>query len=395
MMKFKTIKDVGVRNKRVLVRCDFNVPLKDGRILDDSRLRAHLPTLEYLINHQAKVILISHLGRPHGQRLASLSLDPIVRYLRKLLNLPIFKCNDCFSQETKKILEKLQPGKVAILENIRFYPGEEKGDLKLAKELASLADLFVNDAFSVSHRRHASTYYIGRYLPSVAGLALEKEVEILSSLLERPALPFVLVVGGAKVEDKIRVIEGLLKKVDFVLVGGGIANTFLRAQNQAIGQSLYDLTFLKEAQKLLKKGKIILPLDGVVAQGLPQTAQKIRRVDYLKDQVKPQESIFDLGPQTLSYYEKFLRQAKTIVWVGPVGVFEEKAFSQGTKQLGKVIGEMGQTSTLAVAGGGDTLEAIKKFHLKGFDHLSLGGGAMLEFLSKKTLAGLQILERSK
>ncbi len=380
-MPFRTIKDLDVKRKKVLVRVDFNVPMKDGKITDDSRIKASIPTIEYLKKQKAIVILITHLGRPEGVD-DKFRLDPIAIHLSKLLKSPVYKCDDLIGNDVEERLNTLAYGEVCLLENLRFYPEEEANDSGFARALAELGQVYINDAFSVSHRSHASVTGITNYLPSAAGLQLQHEIETMDKALHHPKKPFVAILGGAKVSDKIEVIEHLITKVDALLIGGAMMFTFLKSQKLEIGKSKVELDKVVVAKKLLKSRKIILPVDCIVADS-PDGKGTV--VDVRK---MPKNKMgLDIGPETVAVYQSILSKAKTVLWNGPVGMFEKKPFATGTLELGKTIAKLDATTIL---GGGDTADAVKG--IKGFTHISTGGGASLEFFGGKTLPGIKALE---
>ncbi|MHB1652391.1 MAG: phosphoglycerate kinase [Desulfitobacteriaceae bacterium] len=387
-----SVKETDVKNKRVLVRADFNVPLGgDGQITDDTRIRAALPTLEYLVHEGSKVILASHFGRPKGQRNMKYSLQPVAARLSELLGQEVPLAPDCVGEATKEMVAKLQPGQVLLLENVRFHPEEEKNDPVFAKELASLADIFVNDAFGTAHRAHASTEGVAHYIPAVAGLLMQKEVEIMGKALENPERPFVAIIGGAKVSDKIGVIENLLNKVDRLIIGGGMANTFLKAQGYSMGKSLLEEEKVELAGQLLTKAKdrgvrLELPDDVVVATGL---AEGVSSRVVLVTGISEDEMALDIGPESAEKFASFLADAKTIVWNGPLGVFENPSFAQGTERIAQAVAASHATT---IVGGGDSVAAVEKMGVADqITHISTGGGASLEFLEGKILPGVAAL----
>jgi len=388
MMNKKTIRDINVKNKRVLVRVDFNVPLDNGRVTDDTRIVASLPTIKYLVEQGAKVILCSHLGRPKGKD-QKLSLRPVATRLQELLGKPVTFVSDCIGQPVERVVEGMNAGDVVLLENLRFYAEEEKNDPEFAKKLAAFGDLYVNDAFGSAHRAHASTEGVTHYLPGVAGFLMEKELNYLGAALANPAKPFVAILGGAKVSDKIKVIENLLPKVDSLLVGGGMANTFLAAKGLNMGQSLVEADKLDVAKALMAKGgtKIVLPVDAVVADKFDAAAQsKIVPVD----QVPPDWRMLDVGPKTLDAFEKILSGAQTVVWNGPLGVFEFPAFAKGTVEIAK---RLAQSKATTIIGGGDSAAAVEQAGVADkMTHISTGGGASLEFLEGRVLPGVAALQ---
>ncbi len=387
-MNKKTIRDINVKDKRALVRVDFNVPLEKGQVADDTRLVASLPTIRYLVAQGAKVILCSHLGRPKGKD-QKLSLRPVAARLQDLLGKPVTFVGDCIGQPVERVVEALNAGDVLLLENVRFYPEEEKNDPEFARRLAAFGDVYVNDAFGSAHRAHASTEGVTKYLPGVAGLLMEKELNYLGSALAQPAKPFVAILGGAKVSDKIKVIENLLPQVDSLLIGGGMANTFLAARGLNLGQSLVEADKLGVAKALMDKGgaKIVLPMDAVIADRFAADAQnKIVPVG----QVPADWRVLDVGPQTIAAFSEILGGAKTVVWNGPLGVCEFPAFAQGTVEIAKRLAQSGATT---IIGGGDSAAAVEQAGVAGkLTHISTGGGASLEFLEGRVLPGVAALQ---
>lgn len=388
-----TIRDIDLKGKRVLVRVDFNVPLAEGKVADDTRIRAALPTINYIREKGGKVILVTHLGRPKGVT-ESLRLDPVAQRLQEL-GVPVKKLDDCIGEEVKKVVSEMKEGDVILLENVRFYPEEEKNDPNFAQELASLADIYVNDAFGTAHRAHASTEGVARILPAVAGFLMEKEITFFSRVLKSPERPFIAVLGGAKVSDKIGVIKNLLDKVDTILIGGGMAYTFLKSLGYEVGQSICEIDKISLAKELLnlakeKKVELVLPVDVVVADRFaPDANTKVVPVS----QIPPDWQGLDIGPETRRLFSEKISQAKTIVWNGPLGVFEMPAFSEGTRAVGTAIAN---TEALKVVGGGETAEVVEKFGLADkMTHVSTGGGASLEFLEGKILPGVAILDDSE
>ncbi|MGB4505285.1 MAG: phosphoglycerate kinase [Syntrophaceticus sp.] len=391
-MDLKTIKDFDVSGKKVLVRVDFNVPLDDqGKVADDTRIKATLPTIKYLVDKGAKVILMSHLGRPKGKVVEKLRLDDVARRLEELLGSEVKKVDDCIGPQVAKAVEELKQGEVLLLENLRFHPGEEKNDPDFAKSLASLADLYVNDAFGTAHRAHASTVGVAEYLPAAAGLLMEKEIKVLGSILFDPAHPFVAVLGGAKVADKIGVLQNLVNKVDAILLGGGIANTFLKAKGLELGDSLVDDEHLEFAKKFLVVAKerdvrVELPLDLVIASSEGNSVQVVD-----SGSVPANWKALDIGPRTADLYSRLIKEAKTAFWNGPMGVFEKDEFAHGSEMIAKALCEPG---LISVVGGGDSLAVLEKYGLTGqVTHASTGGGASLEFLEGRELPGVAVLMR--
>lgn len=387
-----TIRDINVYRKRVLVRVDFNVPLDEGEVVDDSRILAAIPSLEYLLEHQAVVILMSHLGRPKGQIRDELRLDPVARQLGELLGLPVRKLDDSVGPEIEEACAKAEPGAVILLENLRFHPGEQANAPDFAAALARLAQVYVNDAFGAAHRAHASTEGVTHYLPAVAGLLMEKELVFLGRALEDPVRPFLAVLGGAKVWDKIGVIKSLLTRVDRLLIGGGMANTFLQAQGHNMGESLVEPKALATAADLLERAgsKLVLPIDGVVADSFHAEAAATE-VDITE--VPSDWRVLDIGSRTIQLFSDQLAGARTVVWNGPMGVFEFPRFAAGTRALAQVLADLPQCIT--IIGGGDSAAAVRQAGLaEQMTHISTGGGASLEFLEGKPLPGVvSLLDR--
>ncbi|MGI6542346.1 MAG: phosphoglycerate kinase [Limnochordia bacterium] len=386
-----TINDLDVRGKRVLIRVDYNVPLdKSGVISDDTRIRASLPTLNDLLAKGAALILMSHLGRPKGVT-ESLRLDPVARRLAELIGKPVQKVNDCIGPEVEKAVRALKPGEILMLENVRFYPEEEKNDAAFAQALAGLGDVYVNDAFGAAHRAHASTEGVARYLPAAAGRLLQKELEVLGKALDNPERPFVAILGGAKVADKIGVINNLLAKVDVLIIGGGMAWTFLKSQGYEIGQSLLDAERIQFAAEQVSKAKdggveLLLPVDAVIADRFaPDAATRVVSID----QIPADWQALDIGPHSREIFSAAIAKAKTVIWNGPMGVFEMEAFANGTKAVAEAMAACGGTT---IIGGGDSASAVELFNLADqMSHVSTGGGASLEFLEGKTLPGVAAL----
>ena len=390
----KTIKDIEVKGKRVLVRCDFNVPLKEGRITDDIRIVSALPTINYLREHGARVILMSHLGRPEGEPKKEFTLAPVAERLTELLGEKvIFAASDLVVDEkVKEAANVLKDGEVMLLENVRFRKEETKNGADFAKELASLGDIFVNDAFGTAHRAHASTAGIADYLPCVSGFLIEKEVKFLGEVLENPARPFVAIMGGAKVGDKIPVIKNLLKKVDSLIIGGGMAYTFFKAQGYEIGTSILDADNIELAKELLAEAektgvKILLPVDAVCAKEFKNDTEF---AVYAKENMPKDRMGMDIGPASVKLFTEAVKNAKTVVWNGPMGVFEMPNFENGTKQIAEALA---QSDAVTIIGGGDSAAACEQFGLKDkMTHISTGGGASLEFLEGKVLPGVAVIE---
>ena len=397
-MTKKTIHDVDVQDKRVIVRVDFNVPLESGEITDDTRIRAALPTIQYLLDHGAAVILMSHLGRPRGKVVEELRLNPVATRLSKLLaqmetrSNHVRKLDDCIGPEVKIAADSLKPGEVLLLENLRFHAGEEANDPALAQQLASLAHIYVNDAFGAAHRAHASTAGIADYLPAVAGLLMQREIQFLRQAVEAPDHPYVAILGGAKISDKIGVIETLLRKVEVLLIGGGMANTFLMAQGFELGDSLVEESSVSTAERLLSEGsnKLVLPVDAIVADDFSAGANSLV---VGVDQVPVGWRILDIGPNTVDLFRAKLMGARTVVWNGPMGVFEFEPFSRGTRAIAEALAGIEATT---IIGGGDSVAAIQQAGLADkMTHISTGGGASLEFLEGKELPGIGALDDNK
>lgn len=388
-MNKKTIRDVDVSGKRVLVRVDFNVPLDDaGNITDDTRIRAALPTIQYLIDNGAKVILMSHLGRPKARVQPEFSLRPVAEHLSRLLRKPVPLAPGAVGPDVERMVSSMGPGDVILLENVRFYSGEEANDPAFAAQLASLGDIYVNDAFGTAHRAHASTAGIASLLPAVSGFLMEREIDVLGGALEQPARPFVAIIGGAKVSTKADVLKNLLDKVDKLLLGGGMANTFLKAQGSEVGKSLVEDDKLPEAREMLSRARdrIVLPIDAVVADRLDEQAQT-QVVDI--DRVPPDWMIVDIGPNTVQEFERALVGAKTVIWNGPMGVFEIAKFASGTRAIASILSQLEATT---IVGGGDSVAAVEQMGFaERMSHISTGGGASLEFLEGKVLPGVAAL----
>jgi len=392
--KIKSIRQAAIRitGKKVLVRVDFNVPIKDGRVADDYKIAACLPTIRFLSRYKCKVILASHLGRPLGKRVVKMSLEPVAKKLEKILGKEVGFIKDSTGLAVGTAVARMKPGEIILLENLRFHDGETENSLKFAKELAQLADIYVNDALAVSHRRHASVDRIKKYLPSYAGLLLEKEVENLSKIL-RPKKPLVIIIGGAKAATKIGLIKNLYRKADKILVGGAAANNFLKAKNFEIGKSLIDKKSLALVRSILRKEsvgakKIILPVDTVVGTSLVgenKSAQVKGPVQIGKSDV-----ILDIGPQTIRLFNGYIRRAETIVWNGPLGMFEDNKFKSGTLAMALAVGKRSAKGAFSLVGGGETIEALVKVKmLDQINWVSTGGGAMLTFLAGGKMPGLE------
>lgn len=390
-----TIKDINLKDKRVLMRVDFNVPLDENlNITDDTRIRATLPTIKYALEKGAKVILMSHLGRPDGKVVDKLRLNPVAKKLEELLGKPVKKTSDCIGDEVELAVSQLKSGESLLLENLRFHPEEEANDPDFSKELASLADIFVNDAFGTAHRAHASTEGVTKYLTSVAGFLMEKEIEYLEEKVKEPAKPFVMILGGAKVSDKIGVIENLIDKTDAILIGGGMAYTFLKAQGKPIGNSKLEKDKIDIAKGLLEKAKgknvkMLLPIDNIIANRVAADAQS----KLVGEDIPDGWIAVDVGPKTVESFKQVLKDAKTVVWNGPLGVFEIDKFAKATEDIAKFLASL---KTISIIGGGDTAAAISKFGLEDkMTHISTGGGASLEYLEGKVLPGIKALTDKK
>ena len=389
MFNKKMITDLDVRGKKVLVRVDFNVPIKEGTIGDDTRIKAALPTIQYLLDNGAAVILCSHLGRPKGEPDPQFSLKPVAEYLGTLIDAPVSFAEDCIGEKAETAAAVLQPGQVLVLENTRFHAGEKKNDPEMSKQLASLADLYVNDAFGSAHRAHASTAGVTDYLPSAAGFLLEKEIKYLGNTIASPERPFVAILGGAKVSDKIGVIENLLDKADQILIGGGMANTFFKAQGFDMADSLVEGDAIETARSLLDKaeGKLMLPVDMVVANAFDAEANS-KTMDV--GDVPAGWRILDIGPKTVAAFDDVIAKAGTVVWNGPMGVFEFDKFAKGTFEIAEALA---RSNAISIVGGGDSASAINKSGLADkITHISTGGGASLEMLEGKELPGLAALD---
>jgi len=399
-----TVRDIDVAGKRVLVRVDFNVPLDDQQhITDDTRIRASLPTIQYLIEQNAAVILMSHLGRPKGGPNPKYSLAPVAAHLQELLgpDVPVHFVHDCIGTEVDDANAALQTGEVLLLENLRFHPEEEANDPEFARKLASLADIYVNDAFGSAHRAHASTEGVAHHLPAVAGFLMEREIGIMGKALENPERPFVAILGGAKVSDKMGVIDNLLKKVDTLIIGGGMANTFLKALDLQVGASLVENDRLKDAEELYGKASlygitIMLPEDVVIADAFNLAANHMT-VDAHSVPETPVEvegwRILDIGPETAAAYSEVIQNAKTVVWNGPMGVFEMEPFAEGTRAVARAVCDATRKGATSIVGGGDSVAAVEQMGLADcITHISTGGGASLEFLEGRPLPGVAALK---
>lgn len=393
-MNRKTIRDIDVEGKRVLVRVDFNVPLKEGTVADDTRIEAALPTIQYLLDHGASIVLMSHLGRPKGQVIDDLKMDPVAERLSALLDLPVTKLDDSVGPSVRESVEAMDAGDVILLENTRFHAGEKANDPDFAAQLAGLADVYVNDAFGAAHRAHASTEGAARAMRAngglaVAGLLVEKELELLGKAVEHPEHPFVAILGGAKISGKISVVESLLGRCDRVLIGGGMANTFFKAMGFEVGESLVEDDAIDIARSLLDQaaGKLVLPVDVVIADAFDNDAQT---QVVAPNEVPAGWRILDIGPKTVSTFGSALESAKTITWNGPLGVFEMPTFAAGTFEVARLLAEL---DAITIIGGGESAAAVQEAGLAGqMTHVSTGGGASLQFLEGRALPGVTVLD---
>jgi phosphoglycerate kinase len=397
-MDKKSVRDVDVGGRRVFLRADLNVPLDDGRITDDTRIRASLPTIVHLLERGATVVLASHLGRPKGKVNDALRLKPVADRLSQLLGRPVRMTGDALGPGVQLAVDKLRPGDMLLLENLRFRPEEEGNDPEFAKALAAGMDLYVNDAFGAAHRAHASTEGITHHLPSVAGLLMEREVDALSRLLEKPAKPFHAVIGGAKISGKLEVLHALLARCQAILLGGGMANTFLAAKGVALGKSLVEDEMLGEAETILaearrKRVRLMLPTDAVIA---PQIHHRAKTETVPIDAVPRDQMVVDIRPDTVSAYAEHLGKAKTVFWNGPMGVFEMPQMAEGTRAIARLLADRSDRGVVVVVGGGDSVAAVEQLDLsERMTHVSTGGGASLEFLEGKTLPGVAALLGAK
>ncbi len=393
-MDKKTIRDIEVGGMRVLVRDDFNVPLDmhSGKILDDSRIRAVLPTIKYLVDHKARVVLCSHLGRPDGKVVEELRMAPIVKRLSEIAGIKVLAATDCVGTEVEKQVNNLKDGEILLLENLRFHAEEEKNDPDFARSLAKLGDIYVDDAFGTAHRAHASTVGVANYLPAVSGFLMEKEIEGLSKILAVPEHPFAALLGGAKVSDKVRLIQNILDKVDMLIIGGGMAGTFLKARGYGVGKSeliTEGQDFTAELVRSIDRNKVelVLPIDVVVADSISADA---KGETVLVERIPEDKLIADIGPETIELYSERLRKCRMIFWNGPMGVFEISQFANGTKSL---VDLLANTDAITVVGGGSTAEIVEEMKMtQRMTHVSTGGGASLNFLEGKRLPGIEILQ---
>lgn len=392
-MQLNTIKDADLKGKRVLIRVDFNVPVKNGVVTDATRIKAALPTINYILDNGASVVVMSHFGRPKGQKNPEFSMEPIAKEFSALLGKEVVLAPDVLGSEVDALVADLKPGQVLLLENVRFYKEEEANDAAFAEKLAKYGDLYCNDAFGTAHRAHASTEGVSHYLPSYAGFLIEKEVKFMAPLLENPEKPFVAIIGGSKVSSKITVLESLVKTCNTIVIGGGMAYTFLSVEGHKIGKSLFEADYLETASSFLAKAKekgvkVILPVDHICAKEFSETAEPV-----LVDGVEIADDLMgmDIGPKTIKLITDELKAAKSVVWNGPMGVFEFANFAKGTEQVAKALAD---SDAISVVGGGDSVAAINKFGLASkITHVSTGGGASLEFLEGKVLPGIKALEK--
>lgn len=387
-MNKKTVKDIDIKGKRVLMRVDFNVPMQDGKVTDDKRIKASLPTIQYVLDQGASLVLMSHLGRPKGGPDPVFSLKAASETLAGLLKRPVKMAPDCVGPEVEKMAKALKPGEVLMLENTRFHAGEEKNDLDLAKQMAALGEVYVNDAFGSAHRAHSSTEGVARFLPAVSGFLMEQELEYLGRATANPEHPYIAILGGAKISDKIAVVENLLSKCDTLIIGGGMANTFLAAKGCNMQDSLVEAGSVDAARLILSKSgtRLLLPVDAVIADKFEAEANS-KMVDV--DKIPAGWRMMDIGPKSIEAFKAALKGAKLIVWNGPMGVFEMPKFAEGTFAMAKLLAESGATT---VIGGGDSASAVKKAGVaKQMTHVSTGGGASLEFLEGKKLPGVEAL----
>ncbi|OGN98223.1 MAG: phosphoglycerate kinase [Chloroflexi bacterium RBG_13_51_36] len=392
-MPKKTVEDIDVKDKRVLLRVDFNVPLNinTGVISDDSRIRASLPTIKYLVSRKARVIICSHLGRPKGKVVESLRMAPIAQRLSELVDLPVITASDCTGPEVESKAGKLKEGDILVLENLRFHPEEEENDAGFARKLAGLADIYVNDAFGTAHRAHASTVGVAKYLPAVAGFLMTKELRVMEKLLHDPERPSACLIGGAKVSDKMELLQNMLKRVDMLLVGGGMAATFLKAEGYEVGHSLVEDDKLELAKKLLQEAKewkvpFLLPIDAIVAEEI-RAGASTRVVPTTNIPVA--SHIVDIGPKSIALFQNGLKKCRTVMWNGPMGIYEMPQFAQGTRAIASFLSTLDATT---IIGGGSSVEVVQEMGLTGkMTHVSTGGGASLRFLEGATLPGVEVL----
>ncbi|MBD1223323.1 phosphoglycerate kinase [Virgibacillus halodenitrificans] len=391
-MNKKTLEEFNVKGKKVFCRVDFNVPMKNGEVTDDTRIKAALPTINYLSEQGAIVILASHLGRPKGEVVEGLRLDPVAKRLSDLIGKEIVKTDAVYGKEVNEAISQVSDGDIVLIENVRFEPGEEKNDPSLSQAFADMADVYVNDAFGAAHRAHASTTGVAEKLPSAAGYLMQKEIEVLGKALENPARPFTAIIGGAKVKDKINVINNLLDKVDNLIIGGGLAYTFIKAKGFEIGKSLLEEDKIDLAKDFIAKASdkgvnLVLPEDAIVADDFSESANT-QTVDI--DKIPSDWEALDIGPKTRELYKKIIAESKLVIWNGPMGVFEMEAFAGGTREVAEALAK---TEGYTVIGGGDSAAAVEQFGFaQAMDHVSTGGGASLEFMEGRALPGVEALD---
>jgi len=394
-MRKLSVKDLDLKGKRVLMRVDFNVPLKEKRVIDDTRIKAALPTINFVLDKGASLVLMSHLGRPKGKVVEDLRMDPVAKRLEELLGRKVKKLDECVGETVKREVEKMRPGDIILLENTRFYKEEKANEENFAKKLASFGDIFVNDAFGTAHRAHASTVGVTKFLPAAAGLLMEKELKILNRILTQPDSPFIALLGGAKVSDKIGVIANLLDKCESILIGGGMAYTFLKAKKIPVGNSLIEEERIEETKNImeraLEKGcSIYLPVDHIIAS---EVKEGVETKIVGEDEIPPGFRALDIGPETIKLFGETIRKARTIFWNGPMGVFEIRDFAKGTEEIAKILASSGATT---IVGGGDTIAALERVGLKDkMSYISTGGGASLKFLEGEKLPGVEALSEKR
>ncbi|MCD6232250.1 phosphoglycerate kinase [Candidatus Aerophobetes bacterium] len=394
-MRKLSVKDLDLKGKRVLMRVDFNVPLKEKRVIDDTRIKAALPTINFVLDKGASLVLMSHLGRPKGKVVEDLRMDPVAKRLEELLGRKVKKLDECVGETVKREVEKMRPGDIILLENTRFYKEEKANEENFAKKLASFGDIFVNDAFGTAHRAHASTVGVTKFLPAAAGLLMEKELKILNRILTQPDSPFIALLGGAKVSDKIGVIANLLDKCESILIGGGMAYTFLKAKKIPVGNSLIEEERIEETKNImeraLEKGcSIYLPVDHIIAS---EVKEDVETKIVGEDEIPPGFRALDIGPETIKLFGETIRKARTIFWNGPMGVFEIRDFAKGTEEIAKILASSGATT---IVGGGDTIAALERVGLKDkMSYISTGGGASLKFLEGEKLPGVEALSEKR
>ena len=394
-MRKLSVKDLDLKGKRVLMRVDFNVPLKEKRVTDDTRIKAALPTINFILDKGASLVLMSHLGRPKGKVVEDLRMDPVAKRLEELLGRKVKKLDECVGETVKREVEKMRPGDIILLENTRFYKEEKANEENFAKKLASFGDIFVNDAFGTAHRAHASTVGVTKFLPAAAGLLMEKELKILNRILTQPDSPFIALLGGAKVSDKIGVIANLLDKCESILIGGGMAYTFLKAKKIPVGNSLIEEERIEETKNIMERAvekgcSIYLPVDHIIAS---EVKEGVETKIVGEDEIPPGFRALDIGPETIKLFGETIRKARTIFWNGPMGVFEIRDFAKGTEEIAKILASSGATT---IVGGGDTIAALERVGLKDkMSYISTGGGASLKFLEGEKLPGVEALSEKR